>query len=104
MNDDTFDVFPAATMGSNLLPDLSIQGAQVRQVRDAFAAAGIDSMAERRAIIESCTVRPVASIRELLAKDLQLVLRRIQQRGLPPKQVSGSAWDDRDEDTWIDKL
>ena len=76
----------------------------MRQLRDAFAAAGIKSMDERGAIIESYIVRPVTTIRDLLAKDVRLALRRIEERSLPSKPTSGSAWDNREEDTWIDKL
>ncbi|WP_426940081.1 hypothetical protein [Pseudarthrobacter sp. S6] len=104
MNDSTFDIFAQPAENPNELTDIPIRDAQVQQLRDAFAAAGINSMDERRAIIESCSVRPVTTIRDLLAKDVRLVLRRIEERSLPSKPTSGSAWDNRDEDTWIDKL
>jgi len=104
VNDSTFDIFREPDAPALLLADLPIDDAQVQQLREAFAAAGIVSMDDRREIIESCTVRQVVSIRELLAKDVRLILRRIEERSLPPKQTSGSAWDNREEDTWIDKL
>lgn len=104
MNDSTFDIFAQPAKAPNGLADIPISDAQVRQLRDAFSAAGIDSMDDRRSIIESCTIRPVASIRELLAKDVRPILRRIAERGATPKTTAGSAWDNRDEDTWIDKL
>ncbi|WP_255767585.1 hypothetical protein [Pseudarthrobacter sulfonivorans] len=104
MNDSTFDIFAQPDNVPEGLADIPIRDIQVQQLRDAFAAAGIDSMDERRAIIESCTVRRVTTIRDLLAKDVRLVLRRIAERSLPSKPTSGSAWDNRDEDTWIDKL
>jgi len=104
MDNATFDIFAEPLKHQDVLEDISIQEGQVQQLRDAFAAAGIDSMDERRAVIESCTVRPVSTIRDLLAKDVRLVLRRIEERSLPSKPTSGSAWDNREEDTWIDKL
>lgn len=104
MNDSTFEIFAQPDQAPNILTDVPIRDAQVQQIRDAFAAAGVDSMDERRAIIESCTVRKVTSIRELLAKDVPKILRRIEERSLPAKPNSGSAWDNREEDTWIDKL
>lgn len=104
MNDSTFDIFAQPAKAPNGLADIPISDAQVRQLRGAFAAAGINSMDERRGIIESCTVRPVTTIRDLLGKDVRLVLRRIKERSLPSKPTSGSAWDNRDEETWIDKL
>lgn len=104
MNDSTFDIFAQPAKDPDGPADILIREAQVRQLRDAFAAADIDSMEERRAIIESCTVRPVTTIMDLLAKDVRLVLRRIEERSLPSRPTSGSAWDNREEETWIDKL
>lgn len=104
MNESTFDIFVPSDAPPQVLTDTPIRDAQVQQLREAFAAAGIISMDDRRAIVESCTIRQVASIRELLAKDVRPILRRIEERTLPPKQTSGTAWDNRDEDTWIDKL
>lgn len=104
MSDGTFDIFTQQNQPAAGLTDLPITEAQVQQLRDAFAAAGIDSMDDRRAIIASCTIRSVASIRELLAKDVRLVLKRIAERSSAPKPKTGSAWDNRDEETWIDKL
>lgn len=105
MHESTFDLFPEPDEApAQVLEDLPINERQVQRLREAFAAAGIDSMDDRRAIIESCTIRRVDSIRDLLAKDVRPILRRIQERSLPAKQISGSAWDNREEDTWIDKL
>lgn len=69
-----------------------------------MTAAGIDSMDERKAIIESCTIREVANIRELYAKDVRPVLRRIEERRNYKGPATGSTWDNREEDTWIDRL
>ena len=104
MNDSTFDIFGQPDTPPPLPIDPPISGAQVQQLREAFDAAGIESMDDRRAIIESCTIRSVASIRELLGKDVRPILKRIDERATAPKQSVGSAWDNRDEDTWIDKL
>ncbi|MDQ0802169.1 hypothetical protein QF050_003808 [Arthrobacter sp. SLBN-112] len=78
---------------------------QIRSLRDAFAAAGIDSMKDRKDVIESCTFpRLVVNIRELLARDVRPILRRIEERSSNKRPTVGSAWDNREEDTWIDKL
>lgn len=104
MNDSIFDIFDEPDHAPDILADIPIRDVQVQQIRDAFAAAGIDSMDDRRAIIESCTVRSVTSIRALLAKDVRPILLRIEEQSRPQKASTGSAWDNRDEDTWIDKL
>lgn len=78
---------------------------QVQAIREAFQFAGITSTEERQELIESCTARPVSNIRELQGRDFRRVLKRISERQQEPKAGgTGSAWDNRDEDTWIDKL
>lgn len=104
MRDQTFDIFGQSALAPEVPPDPPIRESQVQQLREAFAAAGIESMDDRRAIIESCTLRPVATIRELLAKDVRPILRRIEERKGGPRTISGSSWDNREEDTWIDRL
>lgn len=78
---------------------------QIRSIRQAFQDAGIATMQERQEIIESCTARAVANIRQLQARDFRRILKRINERQQQPKATAiGSAWDNRNEDTWIDKL
>ena len=83
-----------------------IRDEQVQHIREAFQSAGIDEQSERKALIESVASRPVASLRELLAVEASLVLGAIRKlaNAKPAQKSSGSAWDDREEDTWIDKL
>lgn len=83
-------------------PRISIN--QIAILRGAFDDAGIMSMEERQKIIESCTIRPIANIRELLARDVRPILDRISQRINSTGLAVGNAWDNREEDTWIDKL
>lgn len=101
------DAAPAP--GAPPTPPAPIRDEQVAEIREAFEAAGIDSMDERRALIESCVLRPVASVRELLAKDVRGVLERVAARAAAARTDAGvsglgTAWDDRTEDTWIDRL
>lgn len=84
--------------------ELRISADQVAQLRAAFDAAGISKMGARQEIIESCTIRPVANIRELFARDFRPILKRIEERSRSTGPAAGSAWDNREEDTWIDKL
>lgn len=89
---------------SSAFEEPAITDQQILSIRRAFEEAGISSMEERQQLIESCVVRPVARLRDLQARDVRRVLKRIsdQQHRTAPK--TGSAWDNRDEDTWIDKL
>lgn len=77
---------------------------QVATIRRAFDDAGIESMDERQKLIQSCTVRPVANIRELYMRDVRQVLKRIEDWKNYTGPSTGSSWDNREEDTWIDKL
>ncbi|WP_350000932.1 hypothetical protein [Pseudarthrobacter sp. WHRI 8279] len=85
--------------------DFPIRDHQVAQIRDAFARAGVMDQAERKSIIESCVFREVASVRDVRADEVRRILHRIDQRlRAAGRPAGGSAWDDREEDTWIDKL
>lgn len=86
--------------------EMPIRDEQVQHIREAFESAGIHEQGERKALIESVAGRPVASLRELLAVEASLVLGAIRKlaNAKPVQKSSGSAWDDREEDTWIDKL
>ena len=99
-----FEVFDKPAPPRDLLPDLPIREEQVRQLRDAFVTAGIKSMGERKRLIESCVLRTVPSIRQLLAKEVRPILNCIEARGANDHTSTGSAWDNREEDTWIDKM
>ena len=85
-------------------PNPLISEDQVAAIREAFERAGVTSMKERQELVQSCVIRPVASIREVYAHESRRILKRIEDRrsGGPPS--TGSAWDNRDEPTWIDKL
>ena len=72
-------------------------------LREALTARGLTTMSERQQAIEAIVGRPVESLRSLTRAEAMRVLS-----GLTPEQAphggSTSAWDDRDEDTWIDRL
>lgn len=76
---------------------------QIDLLRKALDARGLTAMAERQRAIETAAGRPVESLRALTQDEALSVLNRLGQA--PMKKTSGaSAWDDRDGDTWIDRL
>lgn len=79
---------------------------QIQHIREAFEVAGIASQDKRKKLIESVVNRQVASLRELRRKEGSLILRalRTSAEAKPKPKSTGSAWDDREEETWIDKL
>ena len=75
----------------------------VTSLRDALVAGGHVSTTERQAAIEAAVGRPVESLRSLTRGE---ALRALDQLASKPSSAKPSAtsWDNRDEDTWIDRL
>lgn len=93
---------PTVEPAAAALQELPIRPEQVQQIREAFDNAGVTEQEDRKALINAVIIREIASLRELYAVEVRRVLQAIQQRTKP--KSTGSAWDDREEDTWIDKL
>lgn len=110
MSDDAFTLFDIggsaaeAPAGPSTLPELPIRPEQVEAIRAAFQKAGIVEQDHRKSLIESVVIREVASLHDLRAIEAHRILKRIEDRGSSGPKATGSAWDTREEDTWIDKL
>jgi DNA polymerase-3 subunit epsilon len=98
-----FDL-PKEPSAPTVIEDPLISPEQIASIRDAFDSAGIAGMAERQEVIQSCVIRKISNIRELYSREVRQVLTRIEGWGRKSEAASGSAWDNREEDTWIDKL
>lgn len=75
---------------------------QVDLLREALGARGLTTMADRQRTIESAAGRPVESLRALTSGEATEVLSSLGQQSTRRSQQS--SWDDREEDTWIDRL
>lgn len=96
--DDPAESAPAAPTKSPPVSDW-----QVDLLRKALDGRGLTTMTDRQQAIEAAAARPVESLRALTQEEALSVLNRLGQA--PVKKAAGkSAWDDRDEDTWIDRL
>lgn len=84
--------------------EMPIRPEQVQEIRKAFDKAGILGQKERKELVNSVVVRGVTSLRELRAVEARRILTSIERRTGGDPKPKGSAWDDREEDTWIDKL
>lgn len=84
-------------------PDDRLPDWQVLDLRKSLDMLGLVSMPERQSVIEELTGRPVASLRDLTFAEARRVTEAFAARRTNATP-SGSAWDDRDEDTWIDRL
>jgi len=76
---------------------------QVDLLRNALDARGLTSMAERQQAIVSAAGRSVESLRSLTHDEGMQVLSRLGQQQSSGRSAT-SQWDDREEDTWIDRL
>jgi DNA polymerase-3 subunit epsilon len=81
----------------------AVAGWQIDMLRRALDARGLASMEDRQRLIEDSVGRPVESLRMLTHEE---ALRALAKLGAdaPVKKEAASAWDERDEDTWIDRL
>lgn len=96
--DDPDEVTPPAVAGPGPVADW-----QVELLRNALDARGLDAMADRRSLLQETVGRPVESLRALTSDEALSVLSHLGSSS----RATGSAastWDDRDEDTWIDRL
>lgn len=99
---DPFEPLPAPTAGRTTD---SLADWQVTQLRQALDAQGLDSMADRQRVVEELVGRPVASLRELTYAEARALAESLaSRRGRPGSGAQRSAWEDRDGDTWIDRL
>ncbi|WP_310964093.1 hypothetical protein [Nocardioides terrisoli] len=76
---------------------------QVDLLRKALDARGLKSMADRRQAVESATGRNVESLRALTHEEGLQVLSRLGPRSSGERSAT-SQWDEREADTWIDRL
>lgn len=76
---------------------------QVDLLRKALDVRGLTSMADRQQAIESAAGRAVESLRALSHDEGLQVLSRLGQQASAGRS-DRSHWDDREEDTWIDRL
>lgn len=103
---DLFGEDASKASGSSLpdpepAPDVAT-GWQIELLRSALDRRGLNRMEDRQQLIEKMVGHPVASLRSLTQGEALAILNRLG----PTSRVkrSESAWDDRDEETWIDKL
>jgi hypothetical protein len=76
---------------------------QIDLLRKALDARGLTAMSERQQAIEGAAGHPVESLRALTHEEAIMVLNRLGDKGAGRGRTI-SLWDDRDEDTWIDRL
>ncbi|WP_442544984.1 hypothetical protein ACSBOX_04450 [Arthrobacter sp. KN11-1C] len=105
MNDADFTLFDLDIPDSSAPVEKYISADQIQRLQAAFKEAGLTSTEGQKELVRTCVVRPVESLFDLRPSDLRPIFNRISERAWEkPKSIGGSAWDNRDEETWIDKL
>ncbi|QBX55449.1 hypothetical protein EXE58_08270 [Nocardioides seonyuensis] len=77
---------------------------QIDRLRKGLDALGLVAMGERQALIEELAGRSVASLRDLTIVEARTIDEKLSARRTTTEASTGSAWDNRDEETWIDRL
>lgn len=106
MTDALFAVSsPYSDNASTAAPEqIPVKDHQVLQIREELDSAGLTTQVARQQAIHEIVKREVASLRQLTSKEAHDVIKRLRTLSNPKPSQSGSAWDQREEDTWIDKL
>jgi hypothetical protein len=107
--DDFLSVFeiPEAgeTPATRLDPNSAMTDSQRKLIRGAFSRLEITDARSQFALIDSLMGVKITSVGDLTYQAantlLPLLESRVESNGRPS---TGNAWDDRTEDTWIDKL
>lgn len=106
MDDGLFDV-PSPSVGVAIpqpLPSDRVADWQVAQLRQALDGLGLTDVSERQRLIERLVGRPVQALRDLTPSEATSLREQLAAKSASAQRTSGSSWDDRDEDTWIDRL
>lgn len=104
MFDDDNALFSMESPASTVLEEKKITQEQVERIVEAFHRAGITDASEQKSIIRTFVLRPFESLQDLLSKDVRSILKHIESKSVEATPLVGSAWDNREGDTWIDKL
>lgn len=107
MTDEEPSLFELATAPASAEPVAvpPITANQIGEIRQAFEGAELNDQLQRKVLVESVVIREVTSLRDLTALEGHRVLKRLRDsRSGVPRSSGGSAWDDREDETWIDKL
>lgn len=103
--DDLLSVFDGNEPDASAHAALMMTPAQRSAIRALFAELGISAAGDQFEVTAELTGTRISSVGELEAATAQRLIEGLQRRvtGLG-RTVTGKSWDDREEDTWIDRL
>lgn len=77
---------------------------QIAAIRLALDNAKLLEQTERQEFVQSVALRRVSHLRELTSIEARRVLDRLREKQARSSSSTGSAWDEREHETWIDRL
>ena len=86
-------------------PAKPMSSEQRNEIRALFAALGVANAREQFDLVEVLTGVRLRSVVDLDAKNAGMLIPRLRKRvESRSATTTGNAWNDREEDTWIDNL
>lgn len=110
MDDALFELdstAPSASAANRASKYDPISEEEIEKIRSAFAKANIIDQEKRQRFIQSTLGREVSSLSAVLSHEVPRIIYGLNDIIFAAKFSTAnerSAWDDREEDTWIDKL
>ena len=87
---------------AQLLAPAPVKEWQVELLRKSLDSRGLQSMDDRQRLVEEHVGRPIASNRAMTRDEAMALLTKLGSNA--PTRDFTSTWDNRDEETWIDRL
>lgn len=110
MDDALFELHstaPSASAANRASKYDPISEEEIEKIRSAFANANIIDQEKRQHFIQSTLGREISSLSAVLSHEVPRIIYGLNDIIFAAKSSTAnerSAWDDREEDTWIDKL
>lgn len=78
---------------------------QRRMIRELFAQINVTNARDQFRMVADLTGVSISSVSELDVAAANVLIRQLKSHGsITRRESTGNAWDDRDEETWIDRL
>lgn len=106
MSDELFDFDDVESAQTASTPSpKQMTESQRQMIREACGQLGVLTAKDQFDLVEETIGIRIISVAELRQDQAQNLIYRLQSRvGSLGKKNTGNSWDDREEDTWIDKL
>ena len=102
---DLLPIFESESPVASQPQTLTISDSQRAAIRALFSRSGILDAPSQFDLVEELTGRRIDAVSSMEASHAQAFIHRMEAHlASQARKYTGNAWDDREEDTWIDKL